>query len=197
MCGSGRYFTAFLGSVWPPSQQRECGSLSTYSLYGVSLSFQHLILILGCRSFWGLCGHMLGLSGSPEESAVVFLSSSSPSILMHGYMLNCFGTRPWSRAPCAGSWRLPRRDSLRSGLQSTGWKPKDAQKQLSAFQLLLLLLPVLTSLISPLVTNNLLILLSSFAQFILHTAARATFVKCKNVITQLQSFQRLPDRHYK
>lgn len=134
-----------------------------------------------------------GLSQCPEEGAVVSFSSSPPSFLICGCMLNCFGSHPWSRAlvqvpgDCCGE--APQGVAYRAWMEAKGCTETAFCFSAVASAWLL------PSLIYPSATNNLLTLLSPFAQFILHTAARATFVKCKNVITWLQSFQRLPDRH--
>lgn len=141
---------------------------------------------LGCKRFGGHCGHMLGLSGSPEETVVVSFSSSPPSILMYCYILNCFGTSPsWNTVLCAGSWRSLWRGCRRNGFSEHGREAKQCTEPAFCRPAIAFSLRVLISLIYPLVTNNLPILFYSFTQFILHTAARATFVKCKNAMPSM------------
>jgi hypothetical protein len=59
VCGSGRCFTAFLGSVWHPSQEHKWGSLSICLEYGVLFHFNVSFGHLGSRSFCRHCGHTL------------------------------------------------------------------------------------------------------------------------------------------
>lgn len=65
-----------------------------------------------------------GLSRCPEEGAVVSFSSSPPSIVMCGCMLNCFGSHPWSRAlvqvpgDCCGE--VPRGVAYRAWMEAKG-----------------------------------------------------------------------------